>query len=299
MPAIDNRQPAAWIRTLVFVGGHDVDKAEAVAHAGPDALCVDLEDSTPLADKDLARDNLAAIAAIARNAGSLFFVRVNGGSHEADDLAAMADLDVHCINIAKVENASMVTGFIERLEGDLTGTWIRPVIETPLGVLNAYDIAAASPLVAYMGGVEGGVYGDLGGALGYQQTEDGAETHYLRSKVLMDVRAANVPFPIGGGTTSRRDVAGAVAFARANRALGYSGVHCAAEPEVVRAVNDALTPTAEELEHLSELVPRLEEVEQTGAHVAHLDGKVFDLVALQRLREQLELGRRLGLVQRA
>lgn len=300
MPNVDDpRNAATWIRTLVYVGGHDLGKVEVVAAAGPDALCVDLEDSTPLADKDLARSNLASIASIVSEAGSLLFVRVNGGAQEADDLAACAGLGVHCINIAKVEEASMVAEFVGRLVGDLAGTWVRPVIETPLGVLRAYEIAAASPLVAYMGGVEGGIYGDLGGALGYQQTEDGVETHYLRSKVLMDVRAARVPFPIGGGTTSRRDVDGAVAFARANRALGYAGVHCAAEPEIVRAVNEALTPTPEELVHLTELVPRLEEIERTGAHVAHLDGKVYDLVALQRLREQLELGRRLGLVEGA
>lgn len=300
MPHPETSRPAPqWVRTLVYLGGHDLAKVEAVAASEPDALCVDLEDSTPLAAKDDARANLAAIADIARAAGSLLFVRVNGGALEADDLAASEGLGVHCLNIPKVEDGRAVSDFVARVAdvgGDLAGVLVRPVIETPLGVVGAYEIASASALVAYMGGVEGGIYGDLGGALGYQQTDDGVETHYLRSKVLMDVRAARVPFPIGGGTTARRDVEGAVDFARRNRALGYSGVHCAAEPDIVRAVNEALTPTTDELEHLSSLVPRLEEVEKTGDHVAHLDGRVYDLVALDRLREQLELGRRLGLV---
>lgn len=296
-------EPARWVRTLVYLGGHDRDAIARVADARPDALCIDLEDSTPLDAKGVGRSNLGWVADLLGRLDVLLHVRVNGGPEQAADLAACAEVGVHCLHLPKVESAAMVHEFEERIAatggriaaGD-RAVWIRPVIETPQGVRHAYEIAAASPLVAYMGGVEGGVSGDLGGALGYTQTPDGTETFYLRSKILIDVRAAKVPFPIGGGTTSRRDVEGAVEFARANRVLGYSGMHCAADPEVVRAVNTAFTPSAGELDALSDLVPRLEAIAATGAHVAHLDGRVYDLVALERFREQLELGRRLGVV---
>ncbi|HWL42720.1 MAG TPA: aldolase/citrate lyase family protein [Ilumatobacter sp.] len=299
-------QPAQWARTLVYLGGHDRDAIARVADAHPDAMCIDLEDSTPLDAKEAGRANLGWVADLLAASGVAMHVRVNAGSQQAVDLAACAEVGVHCLNLPKVESAEMVHEFEERIAatggrlaaGD-RAVWIRPVIETPLGVRNAFEIAAASPLVAYMGGVEGGIYGDLGGALGYEQTADGSETFYLRSRVLLDVRAAQIPFPIGGGTTSRRDVDGQVEFALANRALGYSGMHCMADPDVVRAVNAALTPTTEYLKNLVELVARLEEVERSGAHVAHLDGRVYDLVALERLREQLALGRRLGLVDEA
>lgn len=296
-------EPAQWARTLVYLGGHDRDAIARVADAQPDALCIDLEDSTPLDAKQAGRANLAWVADVLAARGVAFHVRVNGGSAQVDDLAACAEVGVHCLNLPKVESGDMVRAFEERIAatgGELVRgdamVWIRPVIETPHGVRNAYDIAAASPRVGYMGGVEGGVYGDLGGALGYEQTADGIETLYLRSRVLIDVRAARVPFPIGGGTTSRRDVAGQVDFALANRVLGYSGMHCTADPDVVRAVNAALTPSAEQLDQLVDLVARLEEVERSGAHVAHLDGRVYDLVSLERMREQLDLGRRLGLL---
>lgn len=296
-------EPAAWTRTLVYLGGHDRDAIARVAEAQPDAMCIDLEDSTPLDAKATGRNDLHWVRALLDARGVALHVRVNGGVQQAADLAACAEVGVHCLHLPKVESAEMVRVFEERIAatgGELfdgaAAVWIRPVIETPLGVRNAYEIASASPRVAYMGGVEGGIYGDLGGALGYEQTPEGIETLHLRSRVLLDVRAACVPFPIGGGTTSRRDVAGQVEFALANRTLGYSGMHCLADPDVVRAVNAALTPSVEQLEMLVGLVARLEAVERSGAHVAHLDGRVYDLVALDRLREQLALGRRLGLV---
>lgn len=292
------------VRTLVYLGGHDRARIAEVLAAGPDALCIDLEDSTPVARRDDARADLAAIAGDVHAAGSLLFVRVNADRAEvAADVEACAGTRVHCINLPKVEHGRVVTDFLDHLDGsgvdlgvDRGSVAIRPVIETPLGVVNAFEIASSSPRVAYMGGVEGGVNGDLGGALGYLQTPDGRETFHLRSKVLIDVRAANVPFPIGGGTTSRHDVEGCVDFARENRLLGYTGVHCLADPDVVRAVNRALTPSLADLEEWSRLVPRLAEVERAGGGAAHLDGRVFDPVALDRMREQLALGIRLGLV---
>lgn len=292
------------VRTLVYLGGHDRSRIREILEAGPDALCVDLEDSTPVERKDDARADLSGIAREAHEAGALFFVRVNADAEAVDDdLAACGGTAVHCLNVPKVEHGRTILEFVEQFERsgvdfgvDTESIVVRPVIETPLGVVNAYEIASSSRRVAYMGGVEGGVNGDLGGALGYQQTPDGRETFHLRSKVLIDVRAANVPFPIGGGTTSRRDLEGCVEFARQNRMLGYSGVHCPADADVVRAVNAALTPTTADLEEWSRVVPLLEDVERAGGGVAHVDGRVYDPVALHRMREQLELGARLGLL---
>lgn len=291
------------VRTLVYLGGHDRERIATVLAAGPDAVCIDLEDSTPVAAKDQARAQLGEIAEEIHATGSLFFVRVNAEEAAvADDLAACRGTRVHCVNIPKVESAAAVLAVLARIDDgsvdfgvDATSIVVRPVIETPLGIVNAYEIAASSPRVAYMGGVEGGVNGDLGGALGYLQTSDGRETFYLRSKVLVEVRAAGVPFPIGGGTTSRH-VDGCVEFARENRVLGYSGVHCPADPDVVRAVNEALTPALDDLHEWRRLIPLLE---GAGGGVAHVDGRVYDPVALDRMREQVDLGVRLGLIEPA
>ncbi|HRE01842.1 MAG TPA: aldolase/citrate lyase family protein, partial [Ilumatobacteraceae bacterium] len=238
------------IRTLVFLGGHDLARIEQVAAAGPDAICIDLEDSTPLAKKDAARTLFGEAVAAITAAGALVVVRTNmPGAGEDEDLAAVMCPQLHAVSLPKVESAEAVQTYdetvarAERAAGLEPGAvLIRPIIETAQGVRMAYEISAASPRVAYLGGVEGGIFGDLGGSLGYVQTDNGMETFFLRSKVLIDARAAGVPFPIGGGMTTRRDADGARSFARENRILGYNGVHCAADPEVIKAVNDEFTP---------------------------------------------------------
>jgi citrate lyase subunit beta/citryl-CoA lyase len=295
---------AHLIRTLVFVGGHDPDRIRSIAESGPDAVCIDLEDSTPVRFKDQARAGFRDAAKVIASAGAYVFARTNVPSAGmADDLEACMCPELHCLSVPKVESAPEVVDFVAMVEdaeqrhGLAAGSvLVRPIIETAQGVRMAYDIAAASPRVAYLGGVEGGVFGDLGGQLGYQQTDTGAETMYLRSKILIDVRAAGVPFPIGGGTTARKDSEGARAFAAENRMLGYSGVHCGTTPEMIAASNEVFTPSREDLDGWLEIMPTLEAAEAEGLHVAHVGNKVYDLIGLIRVREQLVLARKLGII---
>jgi citrate lyase subunit beta/citryl-CoA lyase len=295
---------AQIVRSLVFLGGHDRERIRRITDAGPDAICIDLEDSTPLAAKPRARREFREVAAEIAAAGPLVFLRTNlPGAGMEEDLAACMCADVHCVSLPKAEHAESVRDFAVAVADEearqglpVGGTLIRPIIETALGVRNAYEIASASARVAYLGGVEGGIFGDLGGSLGYEQTDDGRETLFLRSKVLIDARAAGVPHPIGGGSTARKDAEGARAFARENRILGYDGVHCAASPDVIAAVNDELTPKRADLHAWLEILPVLEAAEAEGLTVAHVGDAVYDLIGLVRVRSQLALARRLGVL---
>ncbi|MGH9211658.1 MAG: HpcH/HpaI aldolase/citrate lyase family protein [Acidimicrobiales bacterium] len=293
------------MRSLVFVGAHDRDTILRAADAGMDALCFDLEDLTPAVDKPTARSIFRSVAAEVAARGVTVFARTNA----LDDGAAQADLeaivgpDLHCVNLPKAEAPDEVAALDELLDSAEASAglpagriWIRPVIETATGVRRAYEIAAASPRVAYMGGVEGSAWGDLGASLGYRQTDDGSETAYLRAKVLVDVRSAGVRFPIGGGSTARRDLDGARRFAEANRDLGYDGVHCTGDPAVVAAVNAVFTPSDADVDEWLAVLPRLEEARDQGTIVVEIDGRSYDVVGLVRARERLDLAARLGMV---
>ena len=48
--------------------------------------------------------------------------------------------------------------------------------------------------ITYMGGVAGGFWGDLGDTVGCIVGPDGDESHYIRSKVIIDVRSAGRKF---------------------------------------------------------------------------------------------------------
>lgn len=295
------------VRSLVFVGAHDRDAILRAADAGMDALCLDLEDLTPGHAKAAARALFPEVAAEIAARGVTVFARTNGlgdeGGGARADLAAIVGPHLHCANLPKAETPEQVAAFAELLDEaeaaagvPVGSTVVRPVIETATGVRRAHGIAAASPRVAYMGGVEGSAWGDLGASLGYRQSDDGAETAYVRSKVLVDVRSAGVRFPIGGGTTARRDdVEGARRFADANRVLGYDGVHCAGHPAVIAAVNEVFTPSPAEIAEWTAIVPRLEAAKAEGTIVVEIDGRSYDVAGLPRVHERLALATRLGL----
>jgi citrate lyase subunit beta / citryl-CoA lyase len=294
---------AGIVRTVVFVAAHDLDAIMQASDNGVDALCLDLEDLTPLAAKEQARALWPDVAQRLQAKGILVFARVNGLATglALDDLRAVCCPELHCVNLPKAESAEEVSEFCrllaeveaERgLEPDRIA--VRPVIETAAGIRAGYEIAAASPRVAYMGGVCGGEFGDLGGSLGVRPLPDSRESLYLRSKLLVDVRAAGVRYPIGGGSPPT-DLAGIEAFARENRALGYDGMQCANRADHIAIVNDVFTPSAAETQRWRAIMPLLACAEAAGESVIDPPGGPrMDVSAAIRARERLALAERLG-----
>lgn len=221
----------------------------------------------------------------------------------AADLEAVIGADMHCVNFPKAmfatemaEYGASITGVEARKGLPLGHTLVRPVVENAMGVKNAYEIAASSARIAYMGGVSGGVWGDLGTSLGYTPMPEGRETFYVRSKVLVDVRAAEVPFPLSGGGMLRSDVEGYREFAIECRNLGYNGLHCANNPAIIAAVNEVFTPTREQLDAWLKIMPAVEQAERDGFVTFSDGGRLYDIAGAVRVREQLALARRLGLL---
>jgi citrate lyase subunit beta/citryl-CoA lyase len=127
-----------------------------------------------------------------------------------------------------------------------------PILETPMALRNAYEIAVASDRVAYMGGAISR-FGDIHQAVGYRWTAEGTETLFLRSKVLIDAKAAGIRYPISGmwgGATD--DVDGFLRFATELRDLGYYGMMLGMR-EHVELAHRVFTPSAEEIAYWSDL----------------------------------------------
>ena len=74
-------------RSHLYVPANDLGRLEKALDRGADALIVDLEDGVSLADKDLARKNLALFL-ISLNSTVEIWVRVNSG-----ELALRSDLE--------------------------------------------------------------------------------------------------------------------------------------------------------------------------------------------------------------
>lgn len=303
------------LRSVLFVPGSNAEAVAAAVSSGADAVVLDLEEpETPMTDavRDRAHvvcgDLLRGRASDAAG-GPRLFARVrtafSGGAFE--DLRALVGPALAGVLVPKVEGPEDVVAMealliaAEREAGRPRGsTWLYPILETAQGLRLAYEIAQASPRVAYMGGAVSR-FGDIHQALGYRWTAEGRETLFVRSKVLLDVKAAGIRYPISGmwgGATD--DEAGLRAFAGELRALGYYGMMLGSAAHVP-LVHEVFTPTKEEVAYWADLVRLGDEAERTGegpilyGDPSQGEGHEVHLAHVESARLNLEWARALGL----
>jgi citrate lyase subunit beta/citryl-CoA lyase len=299
------------LRSVLFVPGSDEAGLAAALDHGADALIIDLEEpQMPMTEavrvraRGLVSDFLDGLPA----QHPMLFCRVQpartGGMWP--DLMACLKPGLRGIALPKSygpDDLLRADGVLTNAEAavgrELGSTWIYPIFETAEAIRQAYEIAVASPRVAYMGGAVSR-FGDIHQALGYRWTAQGQETHWLRSKLLVDARAAGIRYPISGmwgGATD--DVAGLRAFATELRDLGYYGMMLG-DPAHVGLVHEVFTPTADEVAYWTELDRLGTEAERTGeGPVLHGDpnqgeAHVVHGAHVESARLNLEWARALG-----
>ena len=196
-----------------------------------DAVIYDLEDAVPIAEKQAARDLLTRVLGGRDTANApRRYVRVNHPSRAsvfAADLACAVELSVEGIGVPKVETPDEVRHVDETLAGlererglaeGSTRTML--LIESPLGLLNAYVIAASSPrTIAVSFGGE-----DFSRELGLPlvRTGEAKELIVARSNLAIAAAAAGVQ-SIDVIWTALDDLEGLEAEAGQARRLGFTG----------------------------------------------------------------------------
>lgn len=294
------------IRSLLFVPGNREDRIRRAIASDADAVAIDLESATPAGELELAREIcrrvIGAQAPASTSGRPALFVRVAEArsADQAADLAAVVLPALTGILLPQVVDPGDVAATdaalarCEAAAGLAPGrTRIMPLVETASAVRLAYEIASASPRVAYMGGATSRG-GDLARSLGYRFSAEGQETLYLRSKVLVDVRAAGVPNPISGLWGLVDDLEGLRAFARQSRDLGYEGL-MTIHPKQVEIVNAIFSPSAEEVAEWRRILEAMEAATRAGLGAIRQDGRLVDAAHAKTARQQLERARRLGL----
>ena len=121
------------------------------------------------------------------------------------------------------------------------------------------------------------------------------ETLFLRSKVLVDARAAGVPYPVTGGWMDIHDLEGLRTAARQAKALGYTGMHLI-HPTHVAVVNEVFTPTGEEIAQWRGLVTAMEERRGQGGAAVTYQGDMVDIAHEDTARAMLEMAKELGVL---
>jgi citrate lyase subunit beta/citryl-CoA lyase len=303
------------LRTVLFAAGDDESAVTAALESGADSIVIDLEEPrTPCTEdvreqaRRLTRDTLDRVEP--GPGVPLIFTRVQPPStgQTLKDLRAVMGPSLFGIMLPKVQGPIDVHGadaLLTCVEGDLGlplgSTAIYPILETAQAIRQAYEIAVASPRVRYMGGAISR-FGDIHQAVGYRWSAEGTETLFLRSKVLIDARAAGIRYPVSGmwgGAVD--DVDGLRRWATHLRDLGYYGMMIG-NPEHVPLVHEIFSPTAEELAYWSDLDRLATEAEQSGGdRVVYGDanqgeGHVVHVAHVGSARQNLAWARGLGVI---
>lgn len=267
----------------------------AFLHA-PDAVILDLEDSVHPGEKDaariLVRNTLRAV-----DFGSCErMVRINQLPLGLEDLAEIVGEIPDLILIPKVEEpeqireADRVISDIKARTGIIRTIWIMPILESALGIENAFEVATASENVAALTiGLE-----DYTADLGVVKTTEGRETQYARSRVVNAARAAGVQ-AIDSVFSDVADMEALRQWAEASRALGFEGMGCI-HPGQIRVVHQAFQPTAVEIEKARKVVAAFEDAQSRGLAVVSLGSKMIDAPVVQRALKLVERARAMGVI---
>ncbi len=290
------------LRTSMYVPGNKEDWMRKAPQYGSDALIFDLEDSVPVPDKEEARVLVRKMLEELGGEKPTLTVRVNRleTGLTGDDLEAITCPQLYGVLLPKVESSADVVevdnllSYFERKAGMAVGSvFVDPGLETAQSIRQSYEIATASPRIAHMGG-SGGKGGDTSRSIGFQWTPEGLETLYLKSKVLIDVRSAGVPYPMSGGWFDIHDLEGLRSLAVQLRQLGYTGMHLI-HPSHVPVVNEVFSPTPEDVRHWQGLVKAMEEMRATGGAAITFGGDMVDIAHEETARTMLTIAKEMGI----
>ena len=266
----------------------------------PDAVILDLEDSVHPDQKDAARLVVRNALRCVDFGQAERMVRINPLPLGLDDLAAVVPERPDLILIPKAETADQVVEVDARVREILdvppdgaAPLWIMPILETALGIENAFAIAAASPAVAAVTiGLE-----DYTADLGVPKTLEGVESLYARGRLVNAAAAAGVQ-AIDSVFGDVGDEDGLRTWAMRSRELGFEGMGCI-HPRQIRPIHEAFAPSAGEIEKALRIVAAFEDAEARGLGVVSLGTRMVDPPVVLRAQRLVDIARRAGLIEEA
>ena len=283
-------------RSRLYLPGNEPRYFVNAGLHAPDAIILDLEDSVHFAEKDAARLLVRnALRAVDFGAAERM-VRINQLPFGLADLEEIVPQSPDVILVPKVETPeqiSDVVGAIDSIAKQAHMTlpiWLMPILESALGIENAFAIAKASDRIAAITiGLE-----DYTADLGVAKTPEGAESLYARQRVVNAAHAAHVQ-AIDSVYGDVADNDGLSRWGQASRAMGFEGMGCL-HPIQIRIIHRAFAPTVSELEKALAIVAAYEDAQARGLGVVSLGSKMIDAPVVQRALKLVARARQMGIV---
>jgi len=283
-------------RSRLYLPGSEPKYYINAALHSPDAIILDLEDSVHRDEKDVARTLVRNTLRAVDFGACERMVRINqlplGLEDLADVIAESPDLILmpKCEDPQQVAEVDRMIGELKSRHGIIRPIWIMPILESALGIENAFPIAIASENVAALTiGLE-----DYTADMGVAKTPEGRESLYARSRVANAARAAGVQ-AIDSVFSDVGDMDGLLRWGQASRALGFEGMGCI-HPGQIRVVHEAFTPSASEIEKAQKIVAAFQDAQHKGLAVVSLGSKMIDPPVVQRALKLVERAQAMGAI---
>lgn len=274
-------------RTLFWVNGPDFANLDAVLKTNTDAIQFDLEQHCPGPDKLRARENLCRILKERDLGTKEKIVRINHPDTQLgiDDLNAILPCRPDAIRIPKAEHVEtvlkvdrIITEF-ERENGLPQNTIeILILLETPLGIMNGYELDSCCPRVT---GVGLGA-GDLTTVMHVKRStrKGNIQLVYAKQKMILDAKAAGIGVAdTVVGTNDPAEQEKIREFVREDteldKEMGFTG-RSVGTLDHVDMINDIFAPKEEEVEKARIIAQAYEAAMAAGEKDAYLDGKWID-----------------------
>ena len=272
-------------RSVLYMPGSRARVLEKAKTLDADALILDLEDAVTPDEKPMARDLVCASVKEGGFGNRVVAIRINGLDSQwgQDDLAAACVAGPDAILIPKVSSPDDLK-LVERLmekHGAPAKTRIWAMMETPLGILNAKEIAAATPRLQML------VMGtnDLVNELFAAHTPDRTPVLTSLSLCLLAARAHGL-ICVDGVYNAFKDDDGLRTTCQQGRDMGFDGktlIH----PAQLAVTNEVFAPSPEDVELAQAYVDAFNEAVSKGSGVAVVNGKIVENLHVETAQKLL------------
>ncbi len=262
----------------------------------PDGIILDLEDSVSPLSKEDAR-------LIVRNAlRSVDFmdaermVRINQLPLGFKDLEMIIPQKVNVILIPKVETGDQIRIIDKKIDElienipEKSSIYLMPIIESALGVMNAFDISSASTRIAALAiGLE-----DYTADIGTVRSEHGTESFFARSMIVNAAKASGIQ-AIDSVFSDVSDIDGLKKSVLESKLMGFDGIGCI-HPRQIDVVHNAFLPSSDEIDRAKRVVSAFEKAEKEGIGVVALGNKMIDPPVVKRALRTVDMAISAGLL---
>lgn len=285
-------------RSMLFLPGNTPNMLINGSFLGADAVIFDLEDAVSPAEKDPARILVRNTMRYMDFRGCEIIVRINSidTPYWKKDIDEILPYKPNLILLPKtgtagdaLEAAEYMAVVEEKLGMERNTVGLMPLIETALGVENAFAIATCCDRIqALFLGAE-----DLTADMRCKRTKEGREIEYARMRLVMAARAAGVevydtPF------TDVNDDEGIWTDASYAKALGFSG-KASISPRHVNVINQVFSPSPADIDYAYEVMDAIEKAKKQGKGAISLRGKMIDAPIVSRAQQTIAMAEELGL----